>query len=298
MPFRRAAPAGRFPTKKHEEFLMIYLVIAAAVLATAVVLSPRFSPGLYGKMIFHPVESAFAPPSLVSESQDVFFRTADGVKLHGIFLKNPASDVVFLFSHGNAGTLPGWAAFPDRICQLGASVLVYDYRGYGKSEGKPSLKGIVLDGLAAHDYLVKQAGVSPAKIIPFGWSIGSIPACRTALSRKCGAIVLLGAFASFNKLCYELMPFLRYLVPPFLAFSEKPSNRDALQRLGGSIPTLVVQPEKDELMARHHAESLFAGAKGDKQLLVLPESTHGNITRGMPVLMDALTTLIAKVGSK
>ena len=276
---------------------MVYLAIAALLLvAIFIALTPRISPALYSKMIFHPQsDTQSVQPSLPYE--DVFFTTADGVTLHGMFFDNPATDVALILSHGNAGTLPGWGVLGADLVSTGASVLVYDYRGFGKSAGSPTLEGIIKDGLAAHDFLVKDRRVSAKKIIPIGWSIGSVPTSRMAVERPCGAVVYFGAFASFNRLSFELMPFLKRIIPFALAFSKRTDNARSLLQVDASVPVLIAQAGNDELISMGHANTLLQAAQGNKELLILPDCTHANIVPGKALFFSHVAKLVDAVNT-
>src|SRR5206468_3134820 len=91
----------------------------------------------------------------------------------------------------------------------GYSVLVYDYQGFGRSSGRPSVDGILSDGAAAFDYLVKERGIDPHRIVLYGESLGVSVAAHLSTIRDCGGLVLQSGFASLSRIACKHFPFLR-----------------------------------------------------------------------------------------
>src|SRR3974390_61147 len=154
-------------------------VIFGALLLTLsvwVFLSPLVSPGLYRNRLFHPHEfqgnlQALRAFNAVPKSEH-YFAAEDGKRLHGWFFKNPNSRQVFLLCPGNAGDIAGRLDFIKTLLKTGASIFIYEPRGFGLSEGKPSIRHICHDGLSAYDYLHATLGYSPEHIVLYGVSLG------------------------------------------------------------------------------------------------------------------------------
>lgn len=271
---------------------MLYLFLALLVIAlAAIALTPRFSPGLYRRLTFNPQAGANAPAP-AAPHEEIFFSTADGVKLHGMYFHHPDARATVVLNHGNAGVLPGWGHLAaDIAAGAGVSVLVYDYRGFGKSEAKTSLTGVSRDGLAAYDYLVRERGVKPNSIIALGWSIGSIAACAVVTRRQTRGLVLFGAFASLRTLTSELMPRLGWLIHSPFFFKEKGDNAASIKSLNGSIPVVITQASDDQLIGMHHARALHDSTGGAGQLIVLEGCTHSNITPDKDKLFAAIAKM-------
>ena len=124
------------------------------------------------------------PDQMGLQYESINFKAGDGTKLHGWFFPLPGKSPVILFCHGNAGNISHRLWNIQKLLSHGFQVFIYDYRGYGKSNGSPSRKGLYLDGLAAYDFLVKKRGISPDRIILFGRSLGAAVATEIAVQRQ------------------------------------------------------------------------------------------------------------------
>jgi uncharacterized protein len=200
--------------------------------------------------------------------QDVTLQTDDGVDLHGWFVPG-SGERVLLFFHGNAGNishrLGSIAVFND----LGLSVLIIDYRGYGDSAGRPSEAGTYRDAEAAWRYVTQTRGIAPERIVVFGRSLGGAVAAWLAARTQPGALIVESAFTSVPDLGQELYPWLpvRWLS----RFDYATREHVAAVR----CPVLVVHSRDDEIAPFHHAEKIVAAVRGPRRLLEL-RGTHND----------------------
>ena len=143
------------------------------------------------------------------EYEDVTFTAADGTKLHGWFLPRPNSKRAVLYCHGNGEDV---ALVGDVAAHFGTtldtSVFVFDYRGYGHSEGRPNETGCVADGCAAQKWLASRAGIQPNEVVLIGRSLGGAVAVAAAAENGANALVLECAFPSMPDLAARLYPWL------------------------------------------------------------------------------------------
>jgi len=140
---------------------------------------------------------------------DVFFRAEDGTRLNGWFFKNPVAKYTIIFYHGYKGNVSHHIGKVAVLYFLGFNVLEFDYRGYGKSAGRPSEKGFYQDAEAAYDYVVRDRKTAPLDVILFGESFGGTLAIHTASCREVKALITEGAFTSITdmaKLFYSHLP--------------------------------------------------------------------------------------------
>ena len=142
------------------------------------------------------------PAAIGAEFEDVSIRTADGVTLHGWYVPG-ASDRVLLFFHGNAGNISHRLESIRQLLQLGLSVLIIDYRGYGQSEGRTSEQGIYRDAEAAWRYLVETAAIPEDRIIVFGRSMGASAAAWLASRYRPLALIVESSFTSVPDIAGE-----------------------------------------------------------------------------------------------
>ena len=177
---------------------------------------------------------------------------ADGVEISAVYLESPGSEFTFLYSHGNGEDLGDMLPFLAEYPKNGYSVLAYDYRGYGTSEGRPSEKGAYLDVDAAYDYLVNEAGVLPESIIVLGRSVGSGPSTYIASKRDSAGLVLISPFIS----AFRVMT-----VVPLFPF-DKFNN---IRRIGNvKVPLLVVHGTEDPVVPFWHGRKLYEKANEPK----------------------------------
>jgi len=199
---------------------------------------------------------------------DVWLRTADGVRLHGWFVERPGASLVTLFLHGNAGNLTYRIADFENIPAAGSSLLMIDYRGYGRSSGWPTENGIYRDADAAYDYLLKR-GYPPSKIVLHGESLGSAVAVDLAVRRPCAGLILEAPFTSAHELAGTVLP----VVGPLLIWSF-----DTQRKIGRvRAPIYIVHGDRDEMIPQRMGQALFAAAPQPKTFWSVPGAGHNDL---------------------
>lgn len=189
--------------------------------------------------------------------------TPDGERLDAWFVPSPQSRGTVLFLHGNAGNLSHRMDSIAMFHRLGYNVLIFDYRGYGRSTGKPSEAGLYQDAQTAWEHLTRQRGIPPGRIILFGESLGGAMAAWLAAHEKPGALVLSSVLISAPALAADLYPWLpaRWLV------RMRYDTRAALAQV--HCPVLIAHSPDDEIIPFRHGQSLFAAAAEPKVFLPL-----------------------------
>lgn len=247
-------------------------VIGALYLA----LSPRIASRLYGGVMFHP--HAFPDDCELFDIEGVtreeIFFVSNKLRLHGWFFHVPNASKTILFSHGNTGNILNREHFVTLQLKAGYSVFIYDYRGYGRSEGNASVYGIVADGLAAYDYLIRQRDLKPESIVVYGESLGAAVACQIAAARKTGGIILQSGFSSLQRIGTEMIPFLR-MYPRFLLPQPELNSAAILER--EHPPLLIIHGKKDTVVPFAHGDEMFNRASEPKAFLQLPRCGHNDI---------------------
>ncbi|HEY9867785.1 MAG TPA: alpha/beta hydrolase [Candidatus Obscuribacterales bacterium] len=260
----------------------------AALGALYVALSPRVFVSLYGSMLFKP--DRFPAGNYECDSlngltrKEVFFPAPDGRQLHGWLFRREDTRWVILFNHGNAGNLTYRLGLVKLLIEAGGSVFLYDYRGYGLSEGSPSLKSVCEDGLAAYDYLVTEQQFAPEDVVIYGESLGCGVACHTSRYRGSAGLILQSAFTSLSRIGKHVLPLLR-IYPEWLFPRPELNNLVALQ--GRHPPLLIFHGKLDTLVPFSHAEELYAQASEPKTLVPLPTTGHNDISGTEPELFKA-----------
>jgi pimeloyl-ACP methyl ester carboxylesterase len=212
--------------------------------------------------VFHPDRVLVNNGSeLKRRFEDVWLKTADGININAWFYpatpNSPRSDHAILICHGNAGNISHRLELCSALLEAGVSVLLFDYRGYGKSKGRPSEAGTYLDAEAAYDWLLRQ-GFSSPHIVAYGESLGGAVATELALRRPVGGLVLESSFSCTADIGAELFPWL----PVRWLNSIKYDTCSKLPRL--KIPLLVLHSRDDQLIGFHHAEKNFSRANEPK----------------------------------
>ena len=242
---------------------------------------------IQSRYVYYPERAILDDPGSIGLFfENVSFSTSDGVKLWGWFVPGEIGHGTILFCHGNGGNISSNLDLIQLFYGLGLNVFIFDYRGYGHSEGKPSEKGTYNDVEAAWRYLIEERKIKPNAIIPFGWSLGGAIVSWLAQKHVPGALILQSAFTSIPDIATEKHPFIP--VKSFLRF--KYNTADFLSRV--NCPVLIAHSRDDDIIPFRHGLRLYEQAKEPKAFLEIT-GTHneGFITKHYE---EELSTFIAK----
>jgi fermentation-respiration switch protein FrsA (DUF1100 family) len=204
--------------------------------------------------------------------EDVWFTSADGTKLHGWFIPNAGAKQAILYCHGNGEDV---AAVGDFAAFLGdrmhASVFVFDYRGYGHSEGRPAEAGCIADGDASQHWLAEKMAIQPKDVVLMGRSLGGAVAIALAGQNGARALVLENAFSTMHDVAAWHYPWL----PVRLVMQNRYDNIGRIQDYHG--PLMQTHGTEDEIVPLSYARRLFdAAPSSTKRWLELPGLGHNN----------------------
>jgi fermentation-respiration switch protein FrsA (DUF1100 family) len=202
------------------------------------------------------------PEGVGLDYEEVRLDTGDGVRIHGWFVPGD-STVTLLYFHGNAGNISHRLHSIRQFHDLGLSVFIIDYRGYGESDGRPSEKGLYRDAEAAWQYLTEDRAIPEADIILFGRSLGGSLAAWLADEHGPRALIVDSAFTSVPDIGADVYPWL----PVRLLSRIQHPTREHVTK--ARCPVLVVHSRDDEIIPFHHGEALFAAANEPKAFLEL-----------------------------
>jgi len=254
--------------------------------------SPMIAMPFYNTCIFHPFMAGDFDLKEIAgvKKQDVFFSTAGGSRLHGWLFSQKGAKKTVLVSHGNAGNLTHRTDLIALLLRSGASVLIYDYRGFGRSQGQASVNGCCDDALAAYDFLSKDLHVPSDQIVLYGESIGTGFTAQLSAKRPCAGIILQSAFKSLPEIALEKLPYMSIYPTCFYPIN----NLNTISILGGvHPPLLLIHGKQDAIIPYHNAQDLFQAATGAKQLVSLPKAGHNDITSNVnPELLSALSKIL------
>lgn len=252
--------------------LLAYLIVPGVVL---VVLSQTGC--LESALFYHPSGNTPAPGTGVEE---VWIDGPNGSRLHGWFLpavgiERGQSAPAVLHVHGNAGNIGDHLASCEWLPQAGVHVLMFDYRGYGKSDDGRLLRANLIDDThAALDYLLSREDVNPERIGLFGWSLGGVIGLAVAAEREeIDAVLAAASFSSWKRVAGDFVPVLGQLLIPGGFNAE-----DSVLALG-QRPLLLVHGTKDGIVRSYHSERLrdaAAGAGVPVELVTLDGYSHND----------------------
>ncbi len=241
-------------------------------------------------MIFFPYATLDQTPAewgLVYE--DVFLDTEDGVRLHGWYIPRHGSKQALLFFHGNAGNISHRGASVEIFHRLGLNVFIFDYRGYGKSQGKPDEKGLYKDARAAWRYLSKERGFGQEEIILFGRSLGGAVAAELAAEIQPGGLILESTFSSAKDVANAVFPVLSRLI--FLRYDFDTAAH--VRRV--ACPVLVLHSPDDEIIPFRLGEKVFQAAKEPKSFVKMRGDHNSGILMSQPDYERALGVFVSLV---
>lgn len=272
------------------KFIVIVVASYGLLIAFVYFMQGRmlYLPGVPGRSL------TMTPTDVGMDYQDVFIETADGVTVHGWFVAGRSSQVL-LFFHGNAGNISHRLESIRQFRDLGFSVLIIDYRGYGQSGGKTTESGIYRDADAAWRYLTEDRGISAADIIVFGRSLGGSVASHLAAQHQPLALIVESSFTSVPDIAAELYPWL----PAQQLSRFRHATRDHVRRV--RCPVLVIHSRDDEIIPFRHGEEIFASANEPRALLVLRGSHNDAFladerayTAGVRTFLTGLSTTASR----
>ncbi len=206
--------------------------------------------------------------------ESVRFKSGDGTPLHGWFIsgKNAKPKGTVVFSHGNAGSISYHIGFCAWFAEAGYNVLMYDYRGFGKSGGEPDRRGMINDVKAAFSYIMKRPDVDGQRVISYGHSLGgaqSITALAESPVKGLRAIIIDGAFASYQAMARVIGGQLGASL-----VSDELAPKDFVKKLT-PVPFLVVHGARDEVVPVSQGRLLYQSAGQPKTLFEVEGGRHG-----------------------
>ena len=221
--------------------------------------------------------------------QNVWFRSADNTKLHGWYVPNPEAQRLIVYSHGNGEHVADQANLIFRLqSHLPATVFVYDYRGYGRSRGKPIERGCVADGMAAQRWLAEREGVNPEDIMLMGRSIGGGVSVAMAAEQGARALVLEATFSRMTDAAANQYPWL----PVRLFMRNRYNSIRRIQKYTG--PMFQSHGTADEVVPIKLARKLFDSSPSQtKQFYEINYARHNDTPP--PAYYAALSAFLDRV---
>lgn len=212
--------------------------------------------------------------------EEVWLTASDGVRLNAWFFPTSHEEPAVILCHGNGGNISHRLDLYAALLDLNLNVLAFDYRGYGRSEGRPSETGTYADAEAAHQWL-ETRGFAATNILALGESLGGGVATELAVRRPLGGLILQSTFTSVPDIGAEFFPWLPVRTLGTIRF-------DNLAKLPGlKLPVLVMHSRDDGIIPFAHGERLFAAANAPKLFRELRGDHNDTLQTGRREFTDA-----------
>lgn len=265
----RALSSSRMST------LLVRLALYAAVAVASVVGWWLLLQGMKNSTLFFPERypSGFWDTSyLPVQPTEHWIETPDGVRLNALFFAaSDANAPTLIHYHGNGGNLSHRAPIAAELALRGVTTLLFDYRGYGRSEGRPTEKALEIDALAVYDYVANDLVVPASDIALFGESLGGAYAAHTASRRPVRCLVIESSFPSARAVAQTVWPLGPLLFPlnGSLPTAEWLAKSDA--------PVFVFHGREDEVIAFRLGQALYDAIESEKEFMEIPGAGHNDI---------------------
>jgi len=257
--------------------MVISVLVWLLVFYVVIIVGARL---LENSFIYYPTKyptGEWAPERLGLEVEDVFLTTEDGVKIHGWYApaklerSQPKANIVILLFHGNGGNLTDRIEKIQLLTKVGADVFAIDYRGYGRSEGRPNEAGIYEDGHTAYRYLTETRGIPSSRVVVLGESLGGAVATEIAVKHPVGGVILESTMTRARDLAIRTMP----IVPPSLYLRTKFDNLQKISQI--KAPVLIIYGTKDTTIPPSHSRRLYEAAREPKRILAIEGAGHNDL---------------------
>lgn len=247
--------------------MLIYLPVVAVVLFFVL-------RQLEFMMTYHPEPYIPGPDwTLPANGEEVWVKVANGERAHGWFLRSkerPAIATV-LYCHGNGGNLSNIVWVAQELTLRGFDTMIFDYRGYGRSEGRLTDEwGLYADTEAVYDHLVRERGVKAEKLALYGQSLGTTAAIDLASRRPCGALIVESGLSSASDMGAVSFPWL----PRQLHFLAKNRFESARKIADVKCPALIAHGTNDPVIPVEQARKLYESARDPKRLVIVEGGDH------------------------
>ena len=270
---------------KHKVSRLFFKILLCFGIFLASLIPLRF---LLPWFVFFPTKTLVQTPLAANLTfDDVFITTDDEITLHGWWIPAPNARAHLLFFHGNGGNISHRIDSIKIFHDLGLSVFIVSYRGYGQSEGRPSIPGTALDAFSAWQWLTEEKKVPADNIVVFGRSLGGAVAMELMLSAVPGALILESTFSSLS----DMTPFPAFMAPFLLGGDFWNSAKTAE---GLSVPTLVIHSPRDDVVPYRQGRRIYEAAGSEKTFLEIQGNHNSGFMQSSEVYLAGLESFLAK----
>lgn len=227
---------------------------------------------------------ALTPSQAGLDFEDIYFVTQDHVRLNGWLIKSavaPETAATILYCHGNAGNIGDRVEKIRDFHHLGVNVFIFDYRGFGKSQGRPTENGMYQDALAAYDYLVNREDIAKDRFVVYGASMGGVAAIDLVSQRMVSALIADSTWTNAVDMAQTIVPF----VPSFLLTAQL-DNVKKIKEI--KVPKLFIHSFDDQTVPFRLGQKLFAVAPEPKRFLRISGSHAQAYSESKDVFLPAM----------
>ncbi len=267
---------------------MRYIRSSAAIVAAAIVLSLA-DLACKNSFLFYPYKQLVADPASIGlEYEDIKFKTEDGIILNGWWMPAKGAKGTVLFCHGNGGNISFLLDTIGIFHSLDLNVLVFDYRGYGKSGGSPTEEGTFVDSKAAWRYLSEVKRISADRVILAGRSLGGSIAAWLAMHHKPRMLILESTFTK----AADVADFHYMIKPGSMVFGDTYNTERYLSRI--DCPVLIIHSPDDEIVPYSLGSRLYEEARPPKEFLKIRGSHNGGFLESTAEYKSGLSQFVSK----
>lgn len=259
-----ALPGKQNRCRNRQRTLFLYFIVFVGLLMNG-------CNRLIESQVFYPSHILSQTPAVAQLAyEDIWFTSSDEIRLHGWWVPAEPVRFVILFCHGNAGNISHRIDNIFRLNQMGLSVFIFDYRGYGRSEGRASETGLYLDTEAAYEIARELADHHGAKLLIFGRSLGGIAAVHVASSHTSDGVILEATFTNMGAMArvHYRLPFLATWLQGRLAADAKIGAMQA--------PLMIIHGDRDRIVPIKLGKQLFAAASEPKIMYTIAGAEHND----------------------
>ncbi len=234
-------------------------------------------------LFFYPQKAHWDNPRLKQATyEDLYFQTSDGLALHAWYLKaRPEKKGTILFLHGNAENISTHVNNVLWLTDFGYDVFAFDYRGYGKSEGSPTIAGVHADARAALETILGLTQKAGERIIILGQSLGGAIAVHTTANsphkNRIKTLIIDSAFSDYQVIAREKLALFAvtwiFQYPLAALFADEHSPLKWMKRLA-PVPVLILHGAKDTIVPPHHSRMLYDAALAPKDFWLVENAGH------------------------
>ncbi|EFL4494673.1 alpha/beta hydrolase [Escherichia fergusonii] len=248
---------------------VLKIVFILFVILFCVYLIPRIAINFF----YYPDDKIYGPDPWSAES--VEFTAKDGTRLHGWFIPSatgPAENAIatVIHAHGNAGNMSAHWPLVSWLPERNFNVFMFDYRGFGKSKGRPSQAGLLDDTQSAINVVRHRSDVNPQRLVLFGQSIGGanmVSALGNGDREGIRAVILDSTFASYSSIANQMIPGSGF-------FMDDSYNAERFIAEVSPIPVLIIHGKADRVIPWEQSERLYDLTREPKQKIILPDGEH------------------------